>query len=329
MPVRAFAFEGSNIFAGTIWGMYLSTDSGSSWTTINEGLTAQFVCELALTPTCILAGTTGGVFRSTDGGMHWISSSAGLPTGPVYTMERRDSVLFAGTSSGLFRSGDDALNWVASGTGITSPHIYALAHAGDALFAGTLAGLFRSSDGGDTWEELNTGVLGRSVQSLVFHGSTLFAGASDGVYLSSDMGETWIPVNEGLPRVYVDCLAVGSHDLLLGTLGNAVWRRPLSEFVTSVDPTATVRPQEFALEQNYPNPFNPSTTIHYGLPGRSRVTLSVFNTLGQQVATIVQGEQEAGFHDVQFDASGLASGVYLYRLVAGSFVQTRRLLLLR
>jgi hypothetical protein len=59
------------------------------------------------------------------------------------------------------------------------------------------------------------------------------------------------------------------------------------------------------------------------------VTLTVFNTLGQQVATLVQGEQEAGFHEAVFDASGLASGVYLYRLTAGSYVETRKLALVR
>ncbi len=90
--------------------------------------------------------------------------------------------------------------------------------------------------------------------------------------------------------------------------------------------TAGELPSGFALLQNYPNPFNPSTTIRYGLPTRSHVTLTVFNTLGQQVATLVEGEQEAGFHEAVFDASGLASGVYLYRLQTGDFVETKRLL---
>jgi hypothetical protein len=93
--------------------------------------------------------------------------------------------------------------------------------------------------------------------------------------------------------------------------------------------TAGELPSGFALLQNYPNPFNPSTTIRYGLPSRSHVTLAVFNTLGQQVATLLDGEVEAGFHEAVFDASGLASGVYLYRLTAGSYVETRKLVLVR
>jgi uncharacterized delta-60 repeat protein len=88
-------------------------------------------------------------------------------------------------------------------------------------------------------------------------------------------------------------------------------------------------PASFALNQNYPNPFNPSTLIRYDLPQRSHVTLTVFNTLGQQVATLVQGEQEAGYHVVKFDASGLSSAAYFYRMVAGEYLSTKKLLVLR
>jgi hypothetical protein len=88
-------------------------------------------------------------------------------------------------------------------------------------------------------------------------------------------------------------------------------------------------PKEFMLEQNYPNPFNPSTTIQYALPARSHVNLSLFNTLGQQVAELVNEELEAGYHEVSFDAKNLPSGVYFYRIQAGTFVETKRLLLLR
>ena len=99
--------------------------------------------------------------------------------------------------------------------------------------------------------------------------------------------------------------------------------------VLSVQNDPSVVPMAFGLEQNYPNPFNPSTTIRYALPHRSHVTLTVFSILGQQITTLVNGDIDAGYHTVQFDGSELASGVDLYRMQAGNFVQTRKLLLVR
>jgi hypothetical protein len=88
-------------------------------------------------------------------------------------------------------------------------------------------------------------------------------------------------------------------------------------------------PLTFELSQNYPNPFNPSTTIRYGLPHRSQISLMVYNTLGQLVSQLVSGEEEAGYHEVKLQGSELSSGVYFYRLQAADFVQTRKLLLIR
>jgi aminopeptidase N len=88
-------------------------------------------------------------------------------------------------------------------------------------------------------------------------------------------------------------------------------------------------PREFSLRQNYPNPFNPATLITYGLPHKSYVSVAVFNLLGQRVAVVDEGEREAGYHDVVFDGKSLASGVYLYRIQAGEFVQTRKLILMK
>ena len=103
------------------------------------------------------------------------------------------------------------------------------------------------------------------------------------------------------------------------------------QFVVSTTGMAeqTNHPTECLLSQNYPNPFNPTTTIRYGLPHRSNVLLTIFNTLGQRVEELVNGEIEAGFHEIKFDGSKLASGVYLYRLRAGTITLTKELLLVR
>ena len=101
-----------------------------------------------------------------------------------------------------------------------------------------------------------------------------------------------------------------------------------AEVLTGVEPTREL-PVSITLSQNYPNPFNPTTTIRYGLPAKLQITLIVYNSLGQQVAMLASGEQDAGFHEVRFNADRLASGMYFYRLMAGEFVQTRKLALVR
>ncbi len=88
-------------------------------------------------------------------------------------------------------------------------------------------------------------------------------------------------------------------------------------------------PAEYALHQNFPNPFNPSTAISYQLSAGSLVTLKVFDLLGRKVATLVDAYQWPGFHTVLLDGSGLASGVYVYRLTAGAFVDQKKMLLVR
>ena len=104
----------------------------------------------------------------------------------------------------------------------------------------------------------------------------------------------------------------------------------MDEFVPlAVAPGAGGTPARFQLAQNYPNPFNPATTIRYALPQIAPVYLAVYNALGQNVATLVDGVQAPGFHEVRFDAGALASGVYIARLTAGTFVATRKLLLVR
>ena len=102
-----------------------------------------------------------------------------------------------------------------------------------------------------------------------------------------------------------------------------------TEDVTSVDHFSSGVPTEFILHQNYPNPFNPSTVISYGLPERSHVRLMIYNGLGKLVAQLVDREQEGGFFEITFDASHLPSGVYIYRLQAGEYMKSKKLLYIK
>jgi protocatechuate 3,4-dioxygenase beta subunit len=100
-----------------------------------------------------------------------------------------------------------------------------------------------------------------------------------------------------------------------------------SEEVTAIN--KNVELNTFKLNQNYPNPFNPSTTINFVVPYQTRVTLKVYNVLGSEVATLVNGEKPAGSYNVTFNAGNLASGVYFYQLKAGNFISTKKLMLIK
>jgi hypothetical protein len=99
--------------------------------------------------------------------------------------------------------------------------------------------------------------------------------------------------------------------------------------ITGVYQVADVLPKQYELTQNYPNPFNPSTTIQFSIPEAGRVSLKVFNLLGQHVATLMDGVQNAGRYNVRFDASKLSTGVYFYQLQSENFRSIKKMLLLK
>jgi hypothetical protein len=115
-----------------------------------------------------------------------------------------------------------------------------------------------------------------------------------------------------------------SHLIHLGFLSTVV-----SSPVTRVEQTDDLIPLKFNLEQNYPNPFNPSTTIRFSIPQSEHVTLLVYDLLGRPIATLVDEQLEPGEYSAVFDAEGIASGMYIYRIRAGADVFSRRMILLR
>ena len=346
MYVTSLAVSGSNLLVGTMSGVFLSTNNGGSWT--QTGLTNTPIYSLAASGTNLFAGSGEGwgVFLSTNNGTSWTQVGSALTISIIYSLAASGTNLFAGGAicgiepcyGVLFLSTNNGASWTPASNGLSTggvnpfvPMITSLAACGTNLFAGVWGGggVFLSTNNGTSWSAVPTGLTYSYVHALAVSGESLFAGIEQGgVMRSTNNGTSWNQVNAGLADTIVNCLVVSGTNLFAGTK-TGVWRRPLSELTTSAQSPSSQLPVEFELDQNYPNPFNPTTTIRYALPQRSHVTLTVFNTLGQQVALLVNGDQDARSHEVKFDASTLASGVYFYRLLAGSFVQIRTMLLLR
>ncbi|WP_337873397.1 T9SS type A sorting domain-containing protein [Ignavibacterium sp.] len=98
--------------------------------------------------------------------------------------------------------------------------------------------------------------------------------------------------------------------------------------ITSVENDEII-PDKFELRQNYPNPFNPSTSISFSIPNEELVSLKVYNSLGEEVAELINETKQAGNYEMNFNSVGLASGIYFYRIQAGSFIQTKKMTLLK
>jgi ligand-binding sensor domain-containing protein len=335
--LQTLAVSGTNLFAGTNDGVFFSTNNGTSWTEVNNGLTKYYdVRALAVSGMDLFAGIFGGVLLSTNSGTSWTAIDNGLTTW-VNDLAVCGTNLFAGTGGGYWGGGGvyhwthNGTSWTAVNSGLTDTDVYALAVSGTNLFASTFSdGVFLSTDNDTSWSPASTPFSNFS--QMVENGTNLFAGTDRGVFLSTDNGTSWTEVNTGLKSNGILSLVISGTNLFAGTGGNGVWRRPLSEMIlTSVEESSADRrlPENFSLEQNYPNPFNPTTTINYTLPKRSNVTLTVFNLMGQEVIQLVEGEKEAGFHEMQIDGSHLNSGVYFCRLQADGFTQARKMMIVK
>ncbi len=182
----------------------------------------------------------------------------------------------------------------------------------------------------DFWQLLSA-VSGGIYSLAISPNGYLFVGTNRyGVYRSTNDGVSWTQINVGIKNdEWVRSFAINTNGHIFA--GTAYFSR----IYRSVQPTTVVEEITgdirtlFSLEQNYPNPFNPSTTIQFTLPGSNYVTLKVYNTLGEDVATLVQGKFSAGKYKVEWNTNGLASGIYFYHLQAGGFVATKESILLR
>ena len=284
------------------------------------------------------------------------------PSGDVYVVGRSNG---PGTGNDItvlkLRGSDGTLQWIDryDGSGHGDDQAIACIFTGEALYvsgsvsaehslsnaillkygsSGSRSVLLQYS--GTTGIAYGGGLCEDQMGFLYFGGRCFGALGNDESYafkLDKSAGITWeahYSVNSAIPTFPVDLVPIGNGGLAIsGYFGTTGFYRyfvaKIGEIPSSVPGDIGTLPVLAQLYQNYPNPFNPSTSIRYGLPRQSHVSLTVFNILGQRVAQLVEGEVEPGYHDVKFDAASLSSGVYFCRLQADGFVQTRKLLLLK
>ena len=281
-----------------------------------------------------------GVLRSTNSGVTWerCLDSADVHTIGIGSQDQ----IYAGQG---FRSTDGGGTWHHVVGPVAPNHVTSFAFGPEGeVFVGTgqdryvaveysFRGVFRSTDSGNGWVTVNEGLRDTCVQSLAFSSDgVLYAGGDMGygarVHRTTDGGDSWSDVSQGLEGYGVWNLAIDPTGYVYAATSRGVFRS-FSPRVVAVSTSAPIVLDCYHLRQNYPNPFNPSTTIKFELPKTSLVRLTVYDILGRQMSVLVNETREAGVHQVKFDGSNLASGIYFYRFQAGEFVSTKRLLLLK
>jgi len=318
--IFCMTISGNNIFAGGN-GLFRSTNFGTNWTSVNNGLTdsADVYC-LTSIGTNIFAGTFfGGVFISTNNGDLWTPVNNGLPSASLIQFAVNGTNLFAAMGNGsVYLSTDYGTNWIEKSNGLDGGvAISTIASYGTNMLLGSGQGVSISTDYGDNWTQINNGLIDAGyIRCFAVYNNTIFAGIQgDGFFYSTNSGADWIQDNNGisgLNSMDMHCLAIMGSNIIIGGYYQ-IWKRPLSQ-VTSAANDIISTPHEYSLNQNYPNPFNPNTKISYSLKENGHVKIMVYDVLGSLVRVLVDETKEPGNYETDFNAKGLASGVYLYKI---------------
>lgn len=335
LRVNAVAVKDSSIFAIIERrGILRTSDNGNHWTKVDSGLTGWRQVGLAVSNSILFAGVAGGgVFKTTDNGDHWnqVGTTVWI-LGNTWSLAAIDTNLFAGIiGQGVYRSTDDGEHWTPMNQGLAPKDASALAASSTRLFAGTFHdGVFRTTDLGTNWTAINNGLGDLEIVALAVNGTNVFAQTlARGMYVSTNSGDSWSHADSSEEDYNIVSLAASQVNLYAGTSGSGIVVRAVSD-LTEVTRSGNPVPAVFSLEQNYPNPFNPTTEIRFSISKSSIVDLKIFDLLGREVAVLVNSEQRSpGRYTVKWNGVSFASGVYFYRLRAGNFVATKKLVLLR
>lgn len=362
------AYVGDGGAAGGAGGnakFYKTTDGGTTWTTVaSTGGTAGFFNGIVFSRTSPTVGIAQSdpptgvgnpyyISITTNGGQNWNQLSPN-PPGVTGQASSQNSIIvidnqFFGFGLGstaparAYLTSNGGTSWfVASLAGITGGFVSGLAFKenklnGIAATSSSLPSIARTTDGGVTWTSVNVGAsfTGYCTCKWIDGTNTCYisanAGASGVVKKSTDGGLTWTTMTTSGLTGITSMEFVRSGTTVYGyavTANGAVLK--VTDVVTEVNTVNSIIPSEYNLEQNYPNPFNPATTINFSIPKSSNVSLKVYNSLGKEVATLVNEFKAAGNYSADFTAGNeLTSGIYFYSLIADGFTATKKLMLVK
>lgn len=367
--VWSMAVIGNNLFAGTNYGVYITSNNGTNWTRTNL---TQSGNTLLAEGNNIYAGTKNGVYITSNNGQNWSKLGTGMGSVWVWSLAKYGDTIFAGSDggSGIYRSTNNGLNWTQHMSG---KYISSVVIKGNTIFAGDwqMPVVWRSTNNGLIWDATDLGgQYPRVVLSLAVKDSILFAGTdNDGIFISRNNGENWEQTNfddgsvvsfyvlgdkmfMGLAYSWYNGVYLSTNNgkdwihKNQGMGSNKVWSiiannqyifagadssayRRPFTEIISVQNTSTEIPTKYFLSQNYPNPFNPSTVISFQLPVAGDVSLKVYDIQGREVQSLINERLNAGTYETTFEAGSLTSGVYLYKIQCGYFSDVKRMVLIK
>ena len=359
------SFKNDNIMYGSWQNLHImkSIDRGQSWRPIyppgsvrNTSFVAPFV--VGVENTSIVYAARNIVYKSTTGGGSWQSTNNGRPLdgNPVLAMAisyQNSNVVYATTApryvrAGVHRTTDGGQTWVNITGDLPDrfPVDIVVDPNDDSIVYVTLSGfgvshVFKSIDAGDTWQDIGAGLPDVPTNAVIVDPQfpqNIYVGNDLGVYVSLDGGASWQEFSDGLPDAVIAmdlALSPTNRMLRLATHGNGAYERRLLDGSPLKVSAKENTPFDFTLNQNYPNPFNASTTISYSLTKADRVTLAIYNSLGQRIRLLINDRwQNAGAHKVVWDGKSnkgqtVATGTYIYKLRVGNREQSREMLLVK
>ncbi|MCI0716331.1 MAG: T9SS type A sorting domain-containing protein [Chlorobi bacterium] len=332
--------------------IYRSNNRGVSWSGISGGLSGSFafvtpfiVCRS--NPSVLyIAGTS--VFKSVVGGGSW--SNVGTLSYKALSMDASSTstdTVYIGTAAQI-GGGPTAKIFRLAGTTLTDitgsiPNRYVTDIHVDPnnsrIVYATLGGfgsghVYKTSDAGGSWIDISGNLPDVPHQSVCIdplYPQNVYVGNDLGVYVSTTGGTTWFEFRTGMPHALVFDLKVvyPNRKLRAATHGSGIYQRDLVPNPVGINPIGSEVPKEFKLSQNYPNPFNPSTKIRFAVAKQSNVKLTVYDITGRLITTLVNENLRAANYEIKFDASGISSGVYFYKLEALGFVDTKKMVVVK